>query len=174
MRVPAVTYRASVNEKYDFGFYRLPNLISHTSLNIEELKATLKKILDGELGPADGDDRKQLIDHYLAAHDGPLACERMIDALEDLVAGRTELPKPGVGAIISGWSLWALRTLIKRYKDSRPGSHNRPEFQRHRYPEVSLEDIRGRLSRFQKVIGDIEGLDVEPVFDQFYRISAWE
>jgi surface carbohydrate biosynthesis protein len=44
MRVPAVTYRASVNETYDFGFYRLPNLISHTSFNIEELKATLKKI----------------------------------------------------------------------------------------------------------------------------------
>ena len=172
MRVPAVTYRASVDETYDFGFYRLPNLISHTCYNIDELKATLKQILDGELGPAGGDDRKQLIEHYLAALDGPLACERMMDVLEDFVAGRPKLPKPGIGAVLAGRSLWALRTLVKRYKDSRPGSHNRPEFQRHRYPEVSLEDIRARLTRFQKVIGHIEGLNVEPVFDQFYRISA--
>jgi surface carbohydrate biosynthesis protein len=172
MRVPAITYRETINEAYDFGFYRLPNLISRPCFNIEELEATLTKILSGELGPAGGDDRKQLIDHYLAAHDGPLACERIIDVLEDIVKDRTELPKPGVGGRISGWSLWAVRTLIKRYKDSRSVSHNRPEFQRHRYPEVSLEDMQSRVNRFKRVLNISENLKVEPVFGNFFRIHA--
>ena len=172
MRVPALTYRASVDETYDFGFYRLPNLISHTCLNIEELKATLKKILNGELGPADGDERKQLIEHYLSAQDGPLACERMVDVLETLVKERGMLPKPGIFARASGKSLWAVRTLTKRYKDSRPGSHNRPEFQRHRYPEVSMEDMRSRVSRFQKILNDPEELQIERIGGKFFRISA--
>ncbi len=172
MRVPAITYRETINEAYDFGFYRLPNLISRPCFNIEELEVTLTKILSGELGPAGGDDRKQLIDHYLAAHDGPLACERIVDVLEDIVKGRTELPKPGVGGRIFGWSLWAVRTLIKRYKDSRSDSHNRSEFQRHRYPEVSLEDMQNRVNRFKRVLNLSENLKVDPVFGNFFRIHA--
>jgi surface carbohydrate biosynthesis protein len=172
MRIPAITYRASINERYDFGFYRLPNLISHTSLNIEELIAILKKILNGEMGPADGDDRKQLIEHYLAAHDGPLASERMVDVIEGMVKSRTELPKTGAGRRAFGWSLWAVRTMIKRYKDSRPGSHNRPEFQRHRYPEVSLEDMQNRVNRFQQVLKISENIKVKPVLGKFFLISV--
>ena len=172
MGVPAITYRASINETYDFGFYRLPNLISHPCFSIEELETALKKILNGELGPADGEERKQLIKHHLAAQDGPLACERMVDVLEATVEGRTELPQPGVGTRLSGWSLWSVRTIIKRYKDSRPGSHNRPEFQRHRYPDVSLEDMQSRVSRFQKILNDREILKVEQIDGKFFRIST--
>ena len=172
MRVPALTYRASVNEIYDFGFYRLPNSVSHTCHSIEELKATLQKILSGELGPADGDERKQLVEHYLAAQEGPLACERMVDVLETVVKGRSKLPKPGIVARAAGRTLWAVRTLIKRYKDSRPGSHNRPEFQRHRYPEISLEDMHMRVSRFQQILNDPEELKIEQVGGKFFRIQA--
>jgi surface carbohydrate biosynthesis protein len=172
MGVPAITYRASINETYDFGFYRLPNLISHPCFNLDELEATLKKILNGKLGPADGDDRKQLIEQYLAAQEGPLACERMVDVIEKIVKDRRESPKPGIAARISGWSLLAVRTMVKRYKDSRPGSHNKPKFQRHRYPEVSLNDMKERVSRFQQLLGYSNELKVERFFDQFFRISA--
>ncbi|MGD8801022.1 MAG: hypothetical protein PVJ44_21080, partial [Desulfobacterales bacterium] len=144
MGVPAITYRKSIDETYDFGFYRLPNLTSHPCFNLDELEATLAKILNGEMGPVAGDDCKQIVDHYLAAQDGPLACERMVDVLAKLVQNQTESPKQGVAALISGWSLYALRTMVKRYKDSRPGSHNNPEFQRHRYPEIPLSDMKDR------------------------------
>jgi surface carbohydrate biosynthesis protein len=172
MKVPAITYRASINEDYDFGFYRLPNLISHPCFNLGELETTLKKILNGELGPADGDDRKKLIEHYLEAQEGPLACERMVSVLEKLVQNRRASYKPGMVSRISGWSLFAVRTIIKRYKDSRPDSHNRPEFQRHRYPEVSLSDMKERVARFQQLLGSSDELRVERFQNQFFRISA--
>jgi surface carbohydrate biosynthesis protein len=172
MGVPAITYRASINENYDFGFYRLPNLISHPCFNLEELEATLKKILNGELGPAGGDERKLLVEQYLAAQNGPLASERMLSVLEKLVQDRGGSFKSGIGSRIFGWSLFAVRTMIKRYKDSRPSSHNRPEFQRHRYPEISLSDMKERVSRFQQLLGHSNELKVERFLNQFFRISA--
>ncbi len=171
MRVPAITYRASINETYDFGFYRLPNLISHPCFSFEELELTLKKIIAGEMGPADGDDRDQLIKHYLAAQEGPLACERMADVLDEIVEGQTNRARPAMAARMAGWSLWAVRTLIKRYKDSRPASHNRPEFQRHRYPKLSTDDIRERISKFQHILNQRMQLKVEKFLDQFFKIS---
>jgi len=82
MGVPAVSYRATTNDDYDYGFYRLPNMLSHQCFNFEELQQTIKKILCGELGVGNGEERQTLIDHYLAAQKGALACERIIDVLE--------------------------------------------------------------------------------------------
>ena len=172
MGVPAITYRASINETYDFGFYRLPNLISHPCFNLDELIASLKNILEGNFSPAGGDDRKRIVEKYLAARDGPLACERIVDVLEKIVKDQGQSSKPGIGDRISGRSLFALRTMIKRYKDSRPGSHNRPEFQSHRYPEISLNDMQERISRFQQLLGFSNELKVERFLNRFFRISA--
>ncbi len=172
MGVPAISYRAAVNEYYDYGFYRLPNLLSHECFDFKELRVTLERILTGELGTADGDERKALIDQYLTAQEGPLACERMVDVLEGMMEGRLELPRPPLHDRLAGWSMSTIRTLIKRAKERLPGSHNRPEFQRHRYPEVSLEEIRARLSWFQQVLGDSKELKVEQISQQFFEISG--
>jgi surface carbohydrate biosynthesis protein len=172
MGVPAISYRAVVNEYYDYGFYRLPNLLSHECFDFKELRVTLEKILSGELGTADGDERQELIDHYLSAQEGPLACERMVDVLEGMMDGRSELPKPPLRDRLAGWSMSTVRTLIKRAKERLPDSHNRPEFQNHRYPEVFLEEIRARLFRFQRVLGDGKELKVEQISRQFFEISG--
>jgi hypothetical protein len=139
---------------------------------LAELEVTLKKILSGELGPADGDDRKQLIEQYLAAQTGPLACERMVDALEKIADIQAQKPKSGLGSRLVGLSLWAARTSVKRYKDSRSGSHNRPDFQRHRYPEVPLEDVQSRVDQFTKLLNISEDLKVEQALGKFFRIRA--
>ncbi len=76
---PAISYRASINETYDNGFYRLPNRMSHQCFTFEELRDMLRKILKGEIGAADGDERRQRSDHHLAGKTGQLACERMLE-----------------------------------------------------------------------------------------------
>ena len=170
--VPAISYRPIVNDYYDLGFYRLPNLLSYQCFDLEELQTTLEDILAGRLAPPNGDERDTLINQYLAALDGPLACERMVDVLEGIVQGNYQLPRPPVHDRLTGRSMSAVRTLIKRCKEHIPGSHNRPEFQRHRYPEISLEDIRARLSRFQQALGDNRELKVEQRSHQFFEISG--
>lgn len=74
MGVLAISYRTTVNDFYDLGFYRLPNLLSHQCFDFEELRRTPSKILAGELEAAGGAERKKIIEHHFAAEEGPLAC----------------------------------------------------------------------------------------------------
>jgi hypothetical protein len=53
-----------------------------------------------------------------------------------------------------------------------PGSHNRPEFQRHRYPGLPLAEVSERLVRFQRLLDDRTRLAVEPVTATIYRIRV--
>jgi surface carbohydrate biosynthesis protein len=131
---PAVSYRASINETYDNGFYRLPNLMSHQCFAFDELRDMVQKILNGEIGPADGDERRRLIDDHLAGKTGPLACERMVDVLDKISASM-----PGDRSISKRTQRWLVTHglhLAKAVKSHLPGSHNRPEFQKHRFPGI--------------------------------------
>jgi hypothetical protein len=170
--VPAISYRATVNEYYDYGFYRLPNLLSHQCFNFEELRLTLEKILAGELGAAGGDERKTLVDRHLAALDGPLACERIVDICEKIVDGQFDRSKPALLDRLTGYCMANMRTLKRKIKANLPRAQNKPEFHRHRYPEVSLEEMRYRMLKFQQVLGDSKELQVERFSDQFFRISG--
>ncbi len=60
--------------------------------------------------------------------DGPLACERIVDGLEEMMEGRAELPRPNLGYRLRGRFKTNIRNLVKRLKARLPGSHNRPEF----------------------------------------------
>jgi surface carbohydrate biosynthesis protein len=172
MRVPAITYRASINEYYDHGFYRLPNLLSHQCFNFEELRLTIEKIIAGELGAADGNERQLNIERYLSAQNGSLACERIVDVLEKMMAGRSELPKPAFHDRVEGWSVANGRRLVKWLLSYLPNSHNRPEFQRHRFPGISLDALNEKIERIQQILGKNNKLRVEQLSDVLFRISA--
>ncbi|MDH4012112.1 MAG: hypothetical protein OEU55_15420, partial [Desulfobacterales bacterium] len=172
MGIPAISYRAAVNDYYDYGFYRLPNLLSYQCFDFEELRLTLEKILAGELGAAGGDERQTLVDQYLAALDGPLACEHIVDVCEKIRDGQSETAKPALRHHLRGQCMATMRTLKRKLKARLPGSRKKPEFHRHRYPEVPLEEIRARISLFQQVLGDSSELQVEQISDQFFRISG--
>ena len=171
MGVPAISYRATVNDFYDLGFYRLPNLLSHQCFDFEELSTTLGRILAGELGAASGDEREILVRQHLAALDGPLACERIVDVCEKIVEEQSERSKPGLLDRLTGYCMATMRTLKRQIKANLPRARNKPEFHRHRYPEVSLGDMRDRMSRFQQVLGDSSELQVEKISEQFFQIS---
>ena len=172
MRVPAIAYRKSVNEYYDNGFYRLPNLLSYQCFNFEELRSTIEKIIAGELGAADGGERQLNIDRYLAAQDGPLACERIVDVLEKMTQGRSELPKPDLLDRLEGWSIANGRRLVKGLLSYLPNTHNRPEFQRHRFPGISLDALNEKIERIQQILGENYKLKVEQLSEVLFRISA--
>jgi surface carbohydrate biosynthesis protein len=169
---PAIAYRARVHEQYDRDFHQLPNELSHECFNFKELQGTLEKILSGRLGIANGDERQALINHHLAAQDGPLACERIVDVLEKIMDELSEMSNPAMRDRFASW-IWAKRRRIsKRFRGYQANmSHNRPEFLRHRYPEISLKEIRDRLLLFQHLLGYKEELKLQPFAGLFFRIS---
>jgi surface carbohydrate biosynthesis protein len=172
MGVPSVSYRATTNDDYDYGFYRLPNMLSHQCFNFEELVQTLKKILCGHLGVGDGEERQALIDHYLAAQRGPLACERIIDVLEKTSAELPNLPMPPLYDRLNGWRK-ATKRRVRRWSKLRKTDFNRSlAHQQNKYPEVPLGEVRARVARFQQVLRDNRRLNVEQFHHRLFRISA--
>ncbi|HVO83559.1 MAG TPA: surface carbohydrate biosynthesis protein [Syntrophobacteria bacterium] len=172
LRVPAVSYRATVNDTYDYGFYRLPNLVSHQCFTFEELRATLGRILSGELGPADGDERRTLIDRHLAGLEGPMACERIVDVIEEIAERGVKTSEPTSLDRLERWLVIHGLRLARRYVSRLPGAHHKPDFQRHRYPGASLEELRQRLARFQRLLEDRRELQIEEIFDNIYLIHG--
>jgi hypothetical protein len=136
------------------------------------LRATLGDILAGKLGPADGAEREEIISHHLAGLDGPLACERIVDVCEQILGDGSKLGKPALRYRLNSWYLAKGLGLINRYKSYLPGEFNKPAFQRHRYPGISIEELGTRLSRFKHILGYSEKLKVVEISDQIFRISA--
>jgi surface carbohydrate biosynthesis protein len=169
---PALAYRTSVQEQYDRDFHQLPNALSHECFSFEELRNTLRKILDGQLGVVNSDDRKALMKRNLSAQSGPLACERIIDVLEKIIQDMSRTPGPTLLDRLKT-RVWSnRRRLKKRLRGYRPNmSHNRPDFLKHRYPNISLAEMRRRVARFQQLLGHHEELTVTQFANQFFRIS---
>ncbi len=172
MGVPALAYQPVVNEYYDYGYYRLPNLLSHQCFDRAALCDALGEVLAGTRGSAGGEQREQLLAHHLTARAGPLACERIVDALEGIVHGRPQPPAPPFAARFDGWLRATRRRAVKALKARLPESKYRPQFQRHRYPGLTLDEMRQRVARFQQLLGDPGALRTEQLRAHIFRISA--
>jgi surface carbohydrate biosynthesis protein len=170
--VPAITYRVRDSDAYDFGFYRLPNMLSHQCLNFGELKVTIQKILDGKLRIADGSEQRALIDNHISAQSGLLACQRIVDVIEDLTSGRIDKPSLSLRERLNRWCVakgLRLHEIIEPYFFS---TGERPEFLQHRYPEIAREEIEDRVSRFKKILGYDRKINVEKQYHQLFQISV--
>ena len=171
MGVPAISYRARINEEYDLGFYRLPNLISHQCFDMNELQETLTKIFKGELGAADGDERRALINHYLASQEGSLACERIVDVLDSTLQTKPELVKPALNRKALGWSLATWRRFTRYIRKYLPGKHAPQKFHRHRYPGITLQELNMKIARLQQVIEDRTILKTDQISEQIFVVG---
>ena len=64
-----------------------------------------------------------------------------------------------------------IRRLLKRVKVYLPGTQAPPEFHRHRYPGISLEELDDRIRRFQKQLGYEEELRVKQLYAHVFQIT---
>jgi len=170
--LPAVSYRAPADDVYDLEFFRLPNLASYECRDFEELRSFLDGVLAGRIRSAGGAERGALVEHHLAAQNGPFACQRIVAVLEGIAADRTGRPGPPAGDRFAGRVAAMWRYIGKKYRSYLPNTANRPEFQKHRFPELTLEDVRGRASRFQRLLGGGAELRVQQLSSEIFRVSA--
>jgi hypothetical protein len=170
--VPALCYRVRVDERYDDGFYRLPNLLSHPCFDFAELRDSLEKVLAGRLGGAGGAERRELMNHYLAALDGPMACQRIVEVLEEVAVEFSERARPGLGVRLRGQFAAEWRRLDKKIRSLLPETVNHPEFQKHRYPELLLEEVQSRASLFRKLLGGGAEIRVGQLSSEIFEIRS--
>jgi surface carbohydrate biosynthesis protein len=168
--VPAISYLASLNEYYDFEFQGLPTKLSHQCFNFEELKRTLTRILTGELGVADNEECKTLIDYYLAAQNGRLACERIVDVLEESGYGEQQPPAKPIGTYVQGWLFTKLKAAVTKLNMHLPGP-NRLAYHDHRFPEISVEEIEQKIARLGQLLNRFDNVQVEQQSKHLFKIN---
>jgi hypothetical protein len=170
--VPGISYRASIDDTIDNGFYRLPHAVSHQCFTFEQLQELLTQILGGKPATDGHDERRALVEHHLAALSGPLACERIVDVLDDLPAEGDPISRPSSLEILQRRAIAGGFHLYKRIKPWLPGSHNRPTFQRHRYPPIPADMIKTKIERIQNILKDDTRLEIKQLSDVLFQISA--
>jgi len=171
LRVPAISYLATFNKKYDYDWQGLPTKLSYQCFSFDELKLTLDHILSGEKAAAGGEERKSLIDHYLAAQEGPLACEQLVDVL--MASGydqQAPLPPPILSRTL-GWLRCNFRTARKRVNTNRPGS-KRQAYHDHRFPELTVADIERSVARFRTQLNRFDAIRVTAHSQHIFNISG--
>jgi hypothetical protein len=169
--VPAISYLATFNEYYDYEFQGLPTRLSYQSFNFEELQHTLTGILEGKLGVAGGEERKALIDYYLAAQNGRFACERIVDILEDNGYGRKQPPSPSPGKFVQGWALAKIKASVTNLNMRRPGP-NRLSYHDHRFPEIQVAEIEQKIARFGHLLNRFGNIRVKQHSRHLFRIQG--
>ncbi len=170
MRTPAFSFRPAVNEAIDHTFYVLSHGLSHQCFAAPELIDGIQQVLDGTLGAASGEARSALVQRHLTGQEGALACERMMDVVQAIAEKGPVLPMPALSDRLLGVVMAQSRFLIKRAKSYFPGSHAPPEFHRHRYPGITLDELRHRIRRFQEILRDQTPISAEAITPQIFRI----
>ena len=171
MRIPAFSFRPSISEAIDSTFYVLPHGLSHQCFTTAELIEGVQQVLDGSLGAAGGEERTLLVKRYLTGQEGPLACERMLEVIRSISEAHPALPSPPLAQRLAGAVASRGRVLAKRVKSLFPGSHAPTEFHRHRYPGITTEELRLRISKFQKILGHATPVSADAITPQIFRIS---
>jgi surface carbohydrate biosynthesis protein len=167
--MPAIAYRPVTAEGFDS---ELPNSLSHEAFDRDEVLSTLRAILAGELGIREGGGQREILERHIAALEGPLASDRIIDAL--CVAGYRgrRFPRPPLPQYLGSRLLANARTLSKRLKGLRAGHRNTREFHDHRFPGTSVGDLGQRIERFSKQLGRFENLRLTRYSDHIYCIES--
>jgi surface carbohydrate biosynthesis protein len=169
MQKPALAYRPVSADVFDLA---LPNELSRQCHSIAELCDGLRAVLVDDAGCQHSDAQRHLIDHHLAAREGALAADRIVDVLEQRAAAVASRPRPPTGEYLRGWLAATQRSLVKRHIKARiPQHRNNPEYQRNRYGGISIDELRARVDRLGACLGRFRGLGVEPVAEHIYRID---
>jgi len=166
--IPLITYAPVKSERYEA---HLPDGLSHEARDLTALFDLLKRALDaGPRGWEPVAGAAQLLEHHLAGLTGPLAADRIVAILEQI-----ELPPRTAAARVQGLAARAVvrgRALWKQHVKARSAQHtHNPAYQNHRFPGLTLEDVRSRIERLRRALGRFEGVRAELVAEHVFRIA---
>ncbi len=166
---PALAYRPVSAENFDC---ELPNSLSHEAFDLDELLSKLRAVLAGELGPRDDSGQRARLARHIAALDGPLASDRIVEALCAAGYRDRHFPRPPLPQYLGTRLLVDARTLSKRIKGLRAGHRNTRKFHDHRFPGTSIGDLGQRIQRFGKQLGRFDNLRLARHSDHIYCIEG--
>jgi hypothetical protein len=166
---PTIAYQPVRDGRYDDD---LPNQVSHRAFSRDELCTHVADIMSGRLGVLAEAERRAVLDQHLAALDGALAGERIVDVLAG--AGYRAGPAPATSILIriQGSLHNKIRTLSKRRNMRRPGHRNNIKYHDHRFPGITTAELENKISCLGALLGGrFAGLKVSQLEKHVFRID---
>jgi surface carbohydrate biosynthesis protein len=167
--VPSVSYEPVSNERFD---WELPNELSRRVADLDELNAQLRDVLaDG----ASGIDSRQcaIAKKHMTSIDGALACDRIVEVLDTLYAGKESQPleRPGAARYAAAWIHCHGRAAWKNMRAGIPGNRNSADYQKYRFPGVDVSSLRDSTDRFAKQLGRFGNIEIRERSADVFEIS---
>jgi len=168
---PVIAYEPVTAEPFDL---HLPNDVSHRASDV----AGLAKLVETLGGPGHDSDRRataradEIVSRYVAALDGPLASDRMCDALEAFEAQWRKEAAPGTWHRATGVLHGRVRALEKWVNLMRPQHNNSRSYVAHVFSELDSEDLGVRLARFRTTLGRFDKVRIRPHSRNVFELSS--
>lgn len=162
-----INFEPVVADEYDFAITRD---VSHRTFTQEELLATVRGVVDGQIAPLDYSTRKAAMEPHIAALEGRLAADRIIDVLDEAGYKEKQPPPPPKIDRFSGWCHTQLRALVKRINMHRPGHRNNITLHDHRYPGITSAEMLDIIDRYSQLLGRFNDIKVKKHSKHLYWI----
>ena len=166
---PTLSYQPVASESID---HQLPGLVSHQTFTVDELCSAAVSVINGELGPLDYHERRARLDRHIAALDGRLAADRIVDVLETAGYHEKQPPASSLPDYLSGWLQNRKRTAIKHVNMRRPGHRNNLSYHAHRWPDISVDEVKSRIARLGNMLDRFRNVRVTQHSKHIFRISG--
>lgn len=160
---PAVAYQPVTSERYDLD---LPNALSERVSDTEQLVSVLHRLIEQGVSPQRAEQRAEVAMRHLSGLQGPLAADRIIDALE------TVDPPPGNFAASWGVRFELLRRNLRKAIEARiPAHRNSSAYLEHMFPGVGLDAVRVQIQRYGELLGRFAAVRVSQVDPNVFRVT---
>jgi len=168
--VASIAYEPVPNKKFDS---ELPNALSRRARSLDELIAELRNALDEGVSNREAS-QIELAQQHMASLEGPLACERILDILDDLYASprASLLERPGAMRHALAKAHAAGRATWKRLRAAMPGNANSADYQKHRFPGVNVASLRASTDRFAKLLGRFDEIEISARSEDVFEIVS--
>ncbi len=123
-----------------------------------------------KIGPLDWEVRKAALEPHIAALEGRLAADRIVDVLDEAGYREGPPPAPSMSDRFSGWYQTHLRTIEKRINMRRPGHRNNITLHDHRYPGITAEEMLAIIGRFSQLLDRFHDIKVKKHSQHLYWI----
>jgi surface carbohydrate biosynthesis protein len=168
MEIPAIAY-CPLEDAQD---HNLPNQLSKVVHTEPQLLELLAAVLEGKESADPGPEANALLHHHLAALDGPLAAERIVDAIE-AVCERTGGPRePSLGKALAARAHAATRAAWRHAVGRLPGNKHSRAYTKHRFPGLETAEVEAVVARLGAQLGRFESVEVRELFGDVFEIRT--
>jgi hypothetical protein len=143
--------------------------LSARAFDLDQLHAQIDAVLEGKSLPK-GEERYKRACQHLASLEGPLASDRIVDVLANLYPPGASFVRPQPLRHAAAWLHSEGRAFVKRARARIPGNRNSADYQRHRFPGVTLEELRERATRLAELLNRFAEIQIQQRTEDTFEI----